>query len=83
MAELLRWCRGPLLPEPPTREKFLWAEQDVNSRESATGYQAFRKALPYTEMGIGEAGGGEGEKQRDRLRFRPGAPMMPSLPAAS
>jgi len=39
--------------------------------------------VPYTEMCLVEAGEGEDEKQRDRLRFRPGAPMMPSLPAAS
>jgi hypothetical protein len=34
-------------------------------------------------MCIGEAGGGEGEKQRDCSRFWPGAPIMPSLPSAS
>jgi len=45
------------------------------------GYGASRKALPYTEMRVGEEGGGEGEKQRDR--FRLGAPMMTSLPSAS
>ena len=68
---------------PPTRDTFLWTECDVNSREAATGYDAFRKAVPCAEMCIGEAGGGEGEKKRDRLRFRLGAPMMPSLPGAS
>ena len=28
---------------PPTRDTFLWTECDVNSREAATGYDAFRK----------------------------------------
>src|SRR5215472_11010448 len=43
-AELLRGCREAPAPGPPARETFLWAERDVNSRESATGYEAFRKA---------------------------------------